>query len=104
MTCPKCGSENVSVQAVTTVREKPKHGIVWWILIGWWLEPLLWIFLTIPRLLVALFGRNKKNRQRDAHGGHLPKLRPPLEGLKRNNVVQRDGFLVCSVLFLVLGV
>lgn len=60
MTCPKCGSENVSVQAVTTVREKPKHGIVWWILIGWWLEPLLWIFLTIPRLLVALFGRNKK--------------------------------------------
>lgn len=60
MNCPKCGSENVIIQAVTSVREKPKHGCIWWLLIGWWWEAFLWLFLTLPRLIVALFGGRRK--------------------------------------------
>ncbi len=54
--CPKCGSNNVVVQVASeTKSEKQKHGCLWWLLIGWWLELVLWIFLTVPRLLIALF-------------------------------------------------
>jgi hypothetical protein len=60
MKCPRCGSVNVNVQAVTEVKSKAKHGCIWWLFIGWWLEPILWIFLTLPRLIVALFGGSKK--------------------------------------------
>lgn len=56
MICPKCGSENVNVQIVTeTILKDKHHGCLWWLLIGWWLEACLWFFLTIPRLLIALF-------------------------------------------------
>jgi len=55
MTCPKCKSESVTVQAVAITKNKGK-GCIYWLIIGWWLEPLLWIFLTIPMLLCALFG------------------------------------------------
>jgi hypothetical protein len=55
MRCPKCGSENVTVQMVAETRVKKKSGLVYWLLIGWWLEPILWIFFTVPRLLFALF-------------------------------------------------
>ena len=56
MVCPKCKSENVNVQIVTETKMKTKHkGILYWLCIGWWLELILWIFLTIPRLLIALF-------------------------------------------------
>lgn len=54
MKCPKCKSENVSVQAVTTTKNK-KHGIMYWIFVGWWLEPVMWIFLTIPWLIIKIF-------------------------------------------------
>lgn len=60
MTCPKCGSENVSVQMVTEVKEKRKKGVLYWLLVGWWWEPLAWLFLTLPKLIIALFGRKKK--------------------------------------------
>jgi rRNA maturation endonuclease Nob1 len=55
MVCPRCGSQNVVVQAVTETRSRGK-GCLYWIFIGWWLETLLWIFLTIPMLLCKLFG------------------------------------------------
>ena len=35
MVCKKCGSDKVTVQAVTEVKTK-KHGILWWLFIGWW--------------------------------------------------------------------
>lgn len=61
MKCSRCGSENVNVQMVTESKLKSKHrSIFWWIFIGWWLESFLWLFLTIPRLLAALFGHKKQ--------------------------------------------
>ncbi len=61
MKCPKCNSENVNVQMVTeSILKNKHHGCLWWILIGWWLEFCLWFFLTIPRLLIALFVPKKK--------------------------------------------
>lgn len=61
MKCPKCESENVNVQMVTETKLKTKHhSILYWILIGWWLEIILWLFLTIPRLLAAMFGHKKQ--------------------------------------------
>lgn len=58
MHCRKCGSPNVNVQAVSVVRNKHR-GVFYWLLFGWLIDLLLWIFLTIPRLLVALFGGKK---------------------------------------------
>ena len=61
MKCPKCESENVNVQMVTETKLKTKHhSILYWIFIGWWLEIILWFFLTIPRLLAAMFGHKKQ--------------------------------------------
>jgi len=60
MKCSKCGSENVTVQVVTeTELKQKKHGIIYWLLIGWWLKPILWFFLTLPMLIIAIF-RPKK--------------------------------------------
>lgn len=61
MQCPKCGSTNVNVQMVTESELKTKHKSIWyWIFIGWWWRPLLWLCLTIPMLLGKLFGRKDK--------------------------------------------
>lgn len=66
MQCKKCGSNNVSVQLVTETQMKTKHhSLLYWIFIGWWLEPILWIFLTIPMLFGKMFGRkNQKLKQK----------------------------------------
>ena len=60
MKCPKCGSENCSVQVVTEteVKEK-KHGIIWWICVGWWWVPIKWLFFTLPALIIAIFKPKK---------------------------------------------
>lgn len=60
MKCPKCGSENVSVELVQeqTMKRKRK-GWAYWLLIGWWWEPLVWIFLTLPKLIWELFKPRK---------------------------------------------
>ncbi|NFH69071.1 hypothetical protein FDC35_03965 [Clostridium botulinum] len=58
MKCKKCGSQNITVQAVTTLKNKHK-GIMYWLFIGWWLEMMLWLFLTIPKLIFELFKPNK---------------------------------------------
>lgn len=61
ITCPKCGSENVNVQAVNEVTIKNKHhGFIWWICIGWWWIPCKWLFLTLPALIVKMFGHKKQ--------------------------------------------
>jgi len=36
--CKKCKSSNVAVQAVTEIKKKRK-GLLYWLFIGWWLEP-----------------------------------------------------------------
>ena len=58
MQCPKCGSNNVNVQAVSIVKNK-KHGCLYWLCVGWWLEPIMWLFLTLPWLIIKIFEPNK---------------------------------------------
>ena len=61
MKCPKCGSENVNVQMVSESQLKNKHhSILYWLFIGWWWRPLLWICLTMPMIFVKLFGHKKQ--------------------------------------------
>lgn len=61
MKCPKCGSNNVNIQMVSESQLKNKHKSIWyWIFIGWWLKPILWLFLTLPMLLGTLFGHKKQ--------------------------------------------
>lgn len=58
MQCPKCGSANVSIQAVTTVKNK-KHGIMYYICFIWLFDLLIWIFLFLPRLIIQMLKKNK---------------------------------------------
>lgn len=61
MQCTKCGSNNVNIQMISEAQLRRKHhGIMYWLFIGWWLELLLWSFLTIPRFLCMLFGHKKQ--------------------------------------------
>lgn len=54
MKCKKCGSDNISIQAVSVTKAK-KKGILYWLLFGWLLEFLMWIFLTLPWLIIKIF-------------------------------------------------
>lgn len=61
MKCTKCGSENVNVQMVSESKLKTKHhGFFYWCCFGWAIDMMLWIFLTIPRLLIAMFVPKKQ--------------------------------------------
>lgn len=56
MFCRYCGSSNVFVQIVSDYKMKKKHrSVFYWLFIGWWLHPLLWILLFIPMLIIKLF-------------------------------------------------
>lgn len=56
MKCPKCGSENVTINVVSEAELKNKHhGCFWWICIGWWWVPVKWLFFTLPALIIAIF-------------------------------------------------
>jgi len=62
MRCPRCRSENVRVEMLTEQKfERKKKSFLYWITIGWFIEPLLWLFLTFPKLFYELFkpGRYK---------------------------------------------
>ena len=61
MICPKCGSENVAVQMVTETGLRSGHGLVWWLLIGWWWVPVKWFCFFWVALILKLFG-NKSYR------------------------------------------
>ena len=52
--CKKCNSSNVTVQAVTEIKKKRK-GVLYWLFIGWWLEMIMWVFLTLPWLIIKIF-------------------------------------------------
>ena len=54
MICKKCGSMNVNVQMLATT-ERKRRGCLYWCFGGVIIDLLLWIFLTIPRLLIAFF-------------------------------------------------
>ena len=57
MTCKKCNGNNVVVQAVTETKTK-KKGILYWVY-GWIFDLMAWIFLTLPRLIIAIFKPKK---------------------------------------------
>jgi uncharacterized Zn finger protein len=62
MKCPKCGSNNVSVQVLNDVVLKEKHhNVLWWIFVGWWWIPVKWLLFTVPALFAALIGHRKYN-------------------------------------------
>lgn len=67
MRCPKCGSNNVTVQVVseTQLLEK-KHGVLWWVLVSWWWLPFKWLFLTLPAIIMKIFAP-KKYRTKTKH-------------------------------------
>lgn len=61
MTCPKCNSENVTIQITNQVKLKnAHHGVIYWLFVGWWWFFIKWLFFTVPALLIALFGRKKQ--------------------------------------------
>ncbi|MFT8330877.1 hypothetical protein [Bifidobacterium psychraerophilum] len=64
LVCRKCGSSNISVQISTVQTPKSRHGAIYWILIGWWLHPLLWLFLTLPMLIWRVIHPNRKTNIR----------------------------------------
>ena len=53
MHCKRCGSSFVNIQAVTTLKRK-RHSIFYWLLIGWWFELIMWIFFTLPWLIIKI--------------------------------------------------
>lgn len=55
LTCTQCGSNNVNVQLINKQEFKvEKHGLTWWLLVGWWWVPLKWIMLYIILGLVVI--------------------------------------------------
>lgn len=61
MVCPKCGSNNVSIQAVVETKLVDKHHcVIWWILVGWWWLPIKWLVFTVPALIVKIFSHKKQ--------------------------------------------
>ena len=61
MKCPKCGSENVTVQVVTETKIKNKHhGFGWWFFIGWWWIPFKWICFFWIALIVKIFAPKRQ--------------------------------------------
>lgn len=64
LVCKKCGSENVNVQRVSITKKKHK-GLFYWLFFGWLIDIILFIFLTIPFLIVKIF--KPKNTRTKIH-------------------------------------
>ncbi len=58
MVCPNCGSQNVMVQAVTTVHNK-HHGWAYWVFFIWLFDFIIWLLFFIPRLIIQLCKKTK---------------------------------------------
>lgn len=57
LVCKKCGSENIQVQKIAT-QVKKKKGLMYYS-VGWIVDLMLWIFLTLPRLIIQMFKSDK---------------------------------------------
>lgn len=66
MVCPKCGSENVTVQMVTDTQLKTGHGFIWWLLVGWWWVPIKWLCFFWIALFAKIFG-SKNYKMKTTH-------------------------------------
>ena len=59
--CTKCRSDNITYQVVANTKTK-NRSIGWWIyfiLFGWIIELMMWLFATIPMLLIRIFHKGK---------------------------------------------
>ena len=59
--CPRCGG-TMNFQATSYAKNKARHGPLYWLLIGWWLHPILWIVFTLPMLIWRIINPNRKQR------------------------------------------
>lgn len=57
--CKKCKSHNIVIQAVG-VEVKKKKGWKYWLLGGWIIDILSWIFLLFWRAIYAIFRKKTK--------------------------------------------
>ncbi len=56
MKCKKCGSTFINIEIISEAKLKTKRKTwLYWLTIGWLIEPMLWIFLTLPKLVYELF-------------------------------------------------
>jgi hypothetical protein len=62
MACNRCGGSNILIHANVTEKSKARHGVIYWIFIGWWLHALMWIFLTLPMLIWRIIRPNRKTK------------------------------------------
>lgn len=60
MICKNCGSHHVVINFQSTEKPKARHGIAYWIVIGWWLHPILWAFCALPMLVWRIINPNRK--------------------------------------------
>lgn len=60
--CPVCGSEDVKFSVSVSEKAKARHGVLYWIAIGWWLHPLMWLTLTLPMLIWRIIAPNRKTK------------------------------------------
>lgn len=70
VTCPRCKSANVLIQReqkstvgvsqnkVVIEKEKESKGCMYWLLVGWWLQPMIWLFVFPFKLLFGGFKTN----------------------------------------------
>lgn len=66
MNCPKCKSNNISIQVLNSVELVRKYNsFLWWITIGWLWVLFKWIFFTLPALIFKIFGIGKKYKTRN---------------------------------------
>lgn len=66
--CPRCGGTNITVQLVTDTKLVNKHhGVIWWLLCGWWWIPIKWLFFTLPALIFKIFGGKKQKIEQRHH-------------------------------------
>lgn len=67
MTCPKCGSDKVNIQIASETKiKKKRRGLIYWLCFGWLLEMILWLFLTLPMLIIKIF-KPKKYKAKTTH-------------------------------------
>lgn len=66
MNCPKCKSNNISIQVLNSVElVRKRNSFLWWITIGWLWVLFKWIFFTLPALIFKIFGIGKKYKTRN---------------------------------------
>ena len=64
ITCPNCGSNNVTIQVVNeSILKNKHHSFLWWICIGWWFVPMMWFIFFIPKIFIKLFGLGHKKQK-----------------------------------------